>query len=267
MDLQLAGKRAIVTGGGSGLGRAIARSLALEGAAVAIASRTPKKLESAAEELSDETGTRILPVPCDTTDDVSVHAMARRVATELGGIDILVNGAALQGGAHSSPPRLSEITEANLWSDVNVKVLGYIRAIREVVPYMIEAGGGRIINLSGMNAFLTGSTIGSIRNVAVSALTKNAAEELAPHGIAVLAVHPWITRAGGAAVTVRARAEREGVTVAQIEEQLGKRSLVGRLLEADEIAACVVFLASPRAVAVNGDAVMLSGGVVGQIHY
>jgi NAD(P)-dependent dehydrogenase (short-subunit alcohol dehydrogenase family) len=266
VDLQLAGKRAVVTGGGRGLGRAVARSLAVEGAAVAIVSRTAETLQQAAAELSAETGGRVTAVSGDTTDDTSVREMAHRVAEELGGIDILINGAALQGSGQA-PPKLSEISEENFWADVNVKVLGYIRTIREVTPYMVEAGGGRIVNLSGMNAFFTGSTIGSIRNVAVSALTKIAADELAPYRISVIAVHPWYTRAGGAAATLKARAEREGVTVAEVERQMGKRSLIGRLLDADEIAACVVFLASPRAVAVNGDAVMLSGGVAGHIHY
>lgn len=266
MDLQLAGKRAVVTGGGTGLGRAVARALATEGAAVAVVSRNRDVLERSAAELTAETGGRVIAVPCDTTDDESVRSMAREVAAQLGGIDILINGAALQSSGKPAPTVL-EVNEANFWPDVNVKVLGYIRAIREVTPFMIEAGGGRIVNISGMNAFLTGSTVGSIRNVAVSALTKNAADELARHGISVIAVHPWTTRAGAAAANLAARAEREGRTVEEVEADAGRRSLSGRLMDGDEIAACITFLASPRAAPVNGDAVMLSGGIPGPIHY
>src|SRR5439155_22305189 len=91
-------------------------------------------------------------------------------------------------------PRLAEITEELVWADVNVKVLGYLRCAREVAPHMIRRGWGRIVNVSGLAARQTGSTIGSLRNVAVVALAKNLADELGPHGINVTVVHPGLTR-------------------------------------------------------------------------
>lgn len=188
MDLQLNGKRALVTGGSKGIGRAIARQLALEGADVVIAARNPDDLTLAAKALSDETGRTILGLTVDTHDDRSVKALIEDAVSTLGGLDILVNAAAMPGG-QAPPPKLAEITGEAFWEDVDVKVMGYLRTAREAAPHMIAGGWGRIINVSGLAARQTGSIIGSIRNVAVAALTKNLADELGPKGINV----PWFT--------------------------------------------------------------------------
>jgi NAD(P)-dependent dehydrogenase (short-subunit alcohol dehydrogenase family) len=166
MDLQLAGKRALVTDGSRGIGRAIARQLALEGARVAIAALDPHRLKTAAEDLGREVGAPVFSVVVDTGVDASVKAMVEAVVQEFSGLDILVNAAAKPGGV-TPPPRLHEITDELFWQDVNVKVLGYIRTAREAAPHMAANGWGRIINVSGHSARHTGSTIGSIRNVAI----------------------------------------------------------------------------------------------------
>src|SRR5436190_9042544 len=181
MDLELAGKTAIVTGGSRGIGKAIARELAGEGVDVAIVARSAETLEQTAAELAEATGRRIVPIVADTASDASVKAMVEQAASALGHLDILVNCAA-QAGGQAPPPKLAEITDDAFYGDINVKVMGYLRCAREVAPYMIEQGWGRIINISGLAARQTGSTIGSIRNVAVVALTKNLAEELGRHG-------------------------------------------------------------------------------------
>lgn len=248
MDLGLAGKKAIVTGGSRGIGRAIARALAAEGADVAIVARDEAALAEAAAELAAGSGRTIVPLACDTGSDESVRAMVAAAVERLGGVDVLVNAAARPGG-QAPPPRLAEIDDDAFWSDVNVKVLGYLRCMREVAPHMAARGGGRIVNVSGLAARQTGSTIGSVRNVAVAALTKTLAEELAPQGIAVVAVHPGLTR------TERMRPDATA------------SNLLGRIVDASEVAAVVAFLASPRAVAVNGDALAVGGGAPGSIHY
>lgn len=266
MDLVLRGRTAIVTGGSRGIGRAVARELAAEGVDVAIVARDPDALEAAAEDLRRETGGRIVPVGCDTGDDASVRAMVRRAVDELGGIDILVNCAAQPGG-QAPPPRLAEITDDVFWPDVNVKVMGYLRCVREVAPSMIERGGGRIVNISGLAARQTGSTVGSIRNVAVAAMTKNLADELAPHGITVVVVHPALTRTERTPDVVRATAERQGVTEAEVERRMSRLNSLGRMVDAREVGAIVAFLCSPRASAINGDAIAVGGGIPGPIHY
>ena len=266
MDLQLTGKRALVTGGRSGIGRAIARQLALEGVRVAIAARDLAATERAAAELSAETGGEVYGFSADTGDDGSVKALIAAVAVRLGGIDILVNAAAKPGGG-GPPPKLAEVTDDLFWSDVNVKVMGYLRVAREAAPLMAEAGWGRIINISGLAARQTGSIIGSVRNVAVSALTKNLAEELGPKGINVTVVHPGMTRTERIPALVAAMAERQGINPAEAEQRLGGNNLIGRMVDASEVADVVAFLASPRSASINGDAIATGGGAKGSIHY
>jgi NAD(P)-dependent dehydrogenase (short-subunit alcohol dehydrogenase family) len=267
MDLGLKGQLAIVTGASRGLGRAVATALAGEGVDVVIVARGREALEECAAELSLATGVRVIPVVGDTGTDDSVRSMVATAVGQLGGVDILANCAAQQPPPGKRVRSLADIDDDAFFPDINVKVMGYLRCIREVVPHMIQRGGGRIVNISGMNTYLTGSTIGSMRNAAVVALTANLADELAVHGIAVNAVHPWFTRAGGAAKIHKMQAEQEGVTVAEVEQRLGKRSLIGRLVEGYEIANVVAFLASPIAVAINGDGIRLSGGISGRIYY
>lgn len=266
MDLQLTGKRALVTGGRSGIGRAIARQLALEGARVAIAARDLGATQIAATELATETGAEVAGFAADTGSDASVKALVAAVAARFGGIDILVNAAAKPGGG-GPPPKLAEVTDDLFWSDVNVKVMGYLRVAREAAPLMAAAGWGRIINISGLAARQTGSIIGSVRNVAVSALTKNLAEELGPRGINVTVVHPGMTRTERIPALVEAMAQRQGITPAEAEARLGGNNLIGRMVDAAEVADVVVFLASPRSVAINGDAIATGGGAKGSIHY
>jgi NAD(P)-dependent dehydrogenase (short-subunit alcohol dehydrogenase family) len=204
LELELKDKVAIVTGGSRGIGKAIARQLAKEGATVAAVARDMAVLESAAAEISRTTGSRVKGFAVDTGDDAAVKAMADNVLAAFGHIDILVNCAAAPGG-QAKPPMLAEITNENFHSDMNVKVMSYLRTAREVAPHMANRCSGRIINISGFPARHTGSILGSIRNVGVAALTKNLADELGPHGISVVCVHPGRTRTEKTSVLVEPR--------------------------------------------------------------
>src|ERR687885_216982 len=266
MNLELAGKTAIVTGGSRGIGKAVARELAAEGVDVAVVARSADALQASAAELAESSGRRIVPIVADTASDQSVKAMVEQAASALGHLDILVNCAAQPGG-QAPPPRLAEITDDAFYSDINVKVMGYLRCAREVGPHMLRQGWGRIINISGLAARQTGSTIGSIRNVSVVALTKNLADELGPHGINVTVVHPGLTRTEATPRVVAARAEQLGVSAEEVEKRMGSGSLLGRMVDAREIAYIVTFLASPKAVAINGDVIAAGGGAVRAIYY
>jgi NAD(P)-dependent dehydrogenase (short-subunit alcohol dehydrogenase family) len=266
MDLQLTGKRALVTGGSRGIGKAIARQLALEGADVVVAARNGDELAAAAGELAGESGRKVAAVVVNTQDDASVRALVAATVEALGGLDILVNNAARPGG-HWPPPKLAEITDALFWDDVNTKVMGYIRVAREAAPHMIAGGWGRIINISGLAARQTGSIIGSIRNIGVAALTKNLADELGPKGINVTVVHPGLTRTEKIGELLAVNASAAGVSQAEIETRFAAGVAIGRVVEAAEVADLVAFLASPRSVAVNGDAIACGGGARGAIHY
>ncbi|HXZ64808.1 MAG TPA: SDR family oxidoreductase [Streptosporangiaceae bacterium] len=266
MDLQLTGKRAVVTGGASGIGRATATLLAAEGADVVIASRSADRLRQAAEEIGASSGRPVHPVPVDTSDETSVRAMAARAAELVGPIEILVNCAAVPAGQRPAGG-FETITSEMFWADVNVKVLGYLRCAQALAPGMIAARWGRIINVSGLAARSTGSVVGSIRNVSVAALTKNLADELGRHGVNVTVVHPGLTRTEATPGVVAATASREGIEPAAVERRLAAGNVVGRMITADEVAAVIVFLASPRSSAINGDAVACGGGAPRAIHY
>ena len=266
MDLEISGKTAVVTGGSRGIGKACARVLAQEGADIAIVARGVEALEAAAQELQAETGRRIVPIAADTGDDASVKAMARQAARALGRVDILVNCAAQLGGTGPSQA-LQDLTHDNIWTDMNVKVVGYLRCAQAVAPYMRERGWGRIINVSGMAARHATGTIGSVRNVSVVALTKNLAMELGPHGINVTVVHPGITRTERTPGLVAAQAERQGVTEEEVERRMAERTSVRRIIDAADIAQVVAFLASPKSIAINGDVIAAGGGPDDSIYY
>jgi len=266
MDLQLAGKVALVTGGSKGIGKAVARQLAAEGATIAIAARTEDTLRATATELAEETGQRILPIVADTADEASIRSMVDHAHSELGRIDILVNSAAVPGGG-GPPPALDDITAQAFWDDINVKVLGYLRAAQAVAPHMRTQGWGRIINISGLAARSAGSTIGSIRNVSVAALTKNLANELGPHGINVTVVHPGMTYTERSPGMFEARAQSQGISLEDAERLFAEGNSIRHLVTAEEVADVITFLASPRSISINGDALAVGGGAGTAIHY
>ena len=261
MDLQLAEARAVVTGGSRGIGLAVARGLVAEGARVAVVARHEERLRAAAAELGPE----VLAVPADTTDDTAVRAMVEEVVGAWGGVDVLVNAAAQPAGG--PVPALADLTDAEVQADFDTKVLGYLRCARAVAPHMTAQGRGRIVNISGLNARRTGSIAGSIRNVAVAALTANLADELGPSGVGVTVVHPGLVETERTPRLVADRAAASGRTEEQVRADLAAGSSLRRLVTAEEVANVVVFLCSPLAVAVTGDAVGAGGGNRGAVHY
>jgi NAD(P)-dependent dehydrogenase (short-subunit alcohol dehydrogenase family) len=266
VDLQLTGRRALVTGGSRGIGKAVAAALLAEGAEVAIAARDLGRLNETAAGLGAAAGRPVNAIGVDTGDDASVQRLAAVVRDRLGGVDILVNCAARPAG-QAPPLSTSEITGDALWSDVNVKVMGYLRCVQAVAPGMVAVGWGRIINVSGLAALSTGSVIGSIRNVAVSAMTKNLADELGPFGVNVNVVHPGLTRTEATPGVVAAQAAAAGVEPAEIERRMADRNLTRTLIDASQVAAVIAFLASPLSVSINGESIACGGGTPGVIRY
>jgi NAD(P)-dependent dehydrogenase (short-subunit alcohol dehydrogenase family) len=266
MDLELEGKVAIVTGGSRGIGKAIGRVLAEEGVKVALVARNQSALDAAAADVVRQAPGKAKGFACDTTNDASVKKMVADVITTFGRVDILVNCAAKPSG-QSRPPTLDEITTEEVWDHVNTKVVGYLRTVQAVMPHMIKQKSGRIINVSGLGARHTGTTVGSIRNVGVSALTKNMADELAPHGIQAICVHPGLIRTEATPGVIAARARAANVSEAEMEKRMDGGNLVKKLITAEQIGYLVAFLASPKAMAVNGDSIPAGGGTPGSIYY
>jgi NAD(P)-dependent dehydrogenase (short-subunit alcohol dehydrogenase family) len=264
MDLELTAKRAIVTGGSRGIGKAIARQLAEEGAQVVIAARDRLALDSAARELTVTTGAQVEPVVADTRSDASVNELVSRTVELLGGVDILVNNAAVPGGIGGRDgPLVAELQ--NLANDFDGKVLGYLRCAQAAAPHMVRQGWGRIINIGGLSARQAGSLSASVRNVAVAALSKTLADDLGRHGVNVNTVHPGATRTEK--LDERLANTADSQEAATMLAEMATRVSIGRIVDATEVAWVVAFLASTRSVAINGDVIDCGGGSLGPIHY
>lgn len=265
MDLQLEGKKAVVAGASRGIGKAIARRLALEGCDVAIGARTERPLNETAIELAKETGRKIVPIPVDTLNSESVEGFISRATKELGGINILVNCAARVGGARGD---VETVSFDDVLHDFNEKVVGALRCAQEAVPYMKSAGWGRIVNISGSAARSPGTQIsGGVRNSAMVTMTKALANALGPYGINVTAIYPGQTITEASMERYAAQAQQEGRTVEAIMQEQADRTLIKRLVTADDIASVAVFLCSPLAVGITGEAIAVNGGTSAEVHH
>lgn len=251
-DFKLTGKRVLVTGGSRGIGKAIARVFASEGAQVVIASRGRESLEASAAALEKETGRAVFPIVADTGNKASVDALVAQTVKRLGGIDILINNAAVPGGI-SSATSLDQIIDEEALLDIDIKVIGYLRTARAVAPHLIANGWGRIINIGGLAYRRTGRPVATLRNAGVAAITKNLADELGPKGINVNVLHPGATRT-----------ER---TDAEAAKRAAANNSIGRIVDAEEVAWVAAFLASPLSAAINGEAIPVGGGAPGSIYY
>ena len=267
MDLELGGKAAIVTGGSRGIGKAVARVLTSDGCRVVITGRYADTLSAAAEEIAGDTGGSVTPIVADMTSAEQVNAMVAQAAATLGGrIDILVNNAAAPGGLARG--RLSEIRDEDVLLDLDTKVMGYLRCARAVAPYMQQQGWGRIVNVGGLSARRAeGNLSAGVRNSGLSNLTKYLAEELGGDGVCVNLVHPGTTRTERSGPMYDEQAQREGVTVAEVERRVAARNSTRRIVDAEELAWVVAFLASPRSIALSGETIAAGGGAGTNVYH
>lgn len=264
MDLELKGKVALVTGGSRGIGKAIARQLALDGMDIAICARQRDVLDAAARELSKETGRSIVALLADTSKAEEVNAMVQAAVAAFGRLDVLVNNAALVGGVPSND--LATADEAAIIGDLNTKFLGYVRCARAAAPHMQKNHWGRIINIGGLAARTSGAIAGA-RNAAVGHLTKTLADMLGPSGITVNAIHPGTTRTERTAQAWADRAREQGVTLEEYERRLAAQHAIRRIVDAREIAYLAVFLASPKSGAITGEVIAAGGGPSRAVYY
>lgn len=263
MELNLQGKAAIVTGGSLGIGRAVAEALAREGVRVAIVARSKDKLEEVASELSQSTGTEVIAVAADVSNTVQVEAAVAHAARHFGRIDILVNGAAHPGGLVRS--EIQHASAEGLLEDINIKVVGYMRFAKAACAHMRSGGYGRIINIGGLTG--RGSKqLSGMRNVAICHLTKTLSDQLGPDGITVNVIHPGVVETPHIHELYEKEAKLQGLTPEQVEQNYAKATPIRRVLQVEEIADVVLFLASPRAAAITGESIAVDGGITRGIY-
>ena len=272
MEFGLAGKYAFVGGGGRGIGKAIARELAHEGADVVIASRTKDQLEQTARELEDETGRRIIPMVLDVTQRDQVDRVIADTAQQLGGLHIVVNSASLPGGSPSAIGAIDNLNEDDLISDFDVKYVGALRCARAAIPFLKEQGWGRIINISGGNARNAGNLSGGARNASLVHLTKTLSNQLGRFGITVNCIHPGTTRTERTPGLLEARAKQLGIAVDEVEARdfapdSPRGNAICRMVDASEIGYFTAFLASDKAWSITGEVIAAGGGVGTAVYY
>jgi NAD(P)-dependent dehydrogenase (short-subunit alcohol dehydrogenase family) len=265
MDLMLEGKRAIVTGGSRGIGKAIARQLAREGCDVVLGARTEGPLQEAAAELSKETGRKVVPLTVDTMSVDSIKAFVKSAADALGGVEIVMNCAARVGGAQGD---IESLDENEILHDFEEKAIGYLRVAREAVPHMKQAGFGRIVNISGLAGRAPGTNMsGGARNAATIVLTKAWANALGKYNITVNAIYPGLTVTERTYENLEQQAQRENTTVEALKQALDDRALLKHATTAEDIAYFAAFLASPLSIGMTGEAIAVSGGSSTDVHY
>jgi NAD(P)-dependent dehydrogenase (short-subunit alcohol dehydrogenase family) len=264
MELGLAGKIALVTGGSMGIGKTTALALAKEGAQVAICARGLEALHKAASEIQAATGSRVLPVRADMTSLEDIKHLVTTTAQELGGIDILVNNA-----VNSVPGTFLELPDEAWLNHINVKIMGYIRGARETIPHMRRRGGGHIINIGGMAARQAGHLTNSngVTNASVANITKNLSDQVAPYNILVNCIHPGTTRTPRQAMLLERRARDLGGSMEAAEREAVQNIPIGRMVEPEDIADLIVFLVSERASAITGQVIAVDGGAGRGIFY
>jgi len=255
VDLGLQGKTALVTGASEGIGSAIARKLAEEGARVAICARTESTLKDTAAAITRTTGQEIVSIPADLRSLDGCRAVVQQAAENLGGLDILVNNA----GASAFGPFVDLPDEAFV-DAINGKLLGYIRCAKAAVPHMRRRGGGVIVNITGTTQqAIPLHTPGSACNAAIRMFSKELSMELGPLNIRVNSVAPGRIQTARADRLLEATAASQGTTPEVVLSQLVKTIPSGRVGTTDDIADAVCFLVSERATYINGAALVVDG--------
>jgi NAD(P)-dependent dehydrogenase (short-subunit alcohol dehydrogenase family) len=262
MDLELVGRTAIITGGSRGIGKAIAFELAREGVDLALCARDKATLDATSNEIASATGRKVVPVVVDATERDQVDAAVEECVAALGKVDILVNSAGRPGGIATGP--LPTVTDEAMLEDFNAKTFGTLRFCRAVAPHMQAQGWGRIVNIGGLSGRTPGTYSTGMRNIAITHMTRTLSMELAGSGITVNIVHPGTTRTEYSRGLWADAASRRGITPEEAEREMAERALMGRVIDAEEIAYVVAFLASPRASAISGEVIGVGGGEPGR---
>jgi len=256
--MKLKNKVAIITGGGTGIGKAISFAFANEGAAVVVAARNLSRLEEVAKDIKSRGG-KVKAIQTDISDHEQVKRMVAQTIDEFGQIDILVNNAA-RGTFNNA-----DVVDMNLdeWHDtLAINLTGAMLCSREVLKYMIPRRSGNIINISSV-AGISGvpkESPYSVSKWGLIGFTETLAIEAGKSGIRVNCISPGATRTQEFEDWVKVAARDAGISHEEIMNKITDNNALKRIAEPSEIAACVVFLASDDSSAMTGHNLIVSCG-------
>lgn len=251
MELNLAGKSVVVTGGSKGIGFACAKAFLEEGARVAIVSRSAENVERACAALPGVYG-----IAADMSDATMAADAIAAATRHLSAIDVLVNSA---GAAKRTPP--DELSPQAYRAAMDAKYFSYIHAIDPVVKAMAERGSGVIVNIVGNGGKVAAAThiAGGAANAALMLVTAGLANAFAPRGVRIVALNPGTTETGRVAEGLAAEARLVGIGVDEARRRSVARIPIGRMASPEEIANAVLFLASDKASYITGVSISMDG--------
>ena len=255
--MKLESRVSVVTGGGHGIGRAIALRFAREGAAVVIAGPTTETIESATQEV-ELLGVRAFPVLTDVSDETSVERMVAAAMARFGEIDILVNNAGIAGP--TAP--VIKVSREDWDRTMAINLTGAFLCAKHALPHMIERRSGRIINITsvaGLHGYALRSPYSSSKWGMIG-LTRTLADEAGRYNITVNAIAPGPVRGPRIESVIRNRALELGVPFEQVEREYVEPTALKRMTEEEDIAAVAAFLASDEASNLTGQTIDVSAG-------
>jgi len=264
MDLQLAGKTALVTGASRGIGLAIARALHNEGVSLVLVAQTSDTLHKAARTISSQSSAGKLtksapvhPIAANLNRRDEVERIAGQAIERLGHIDILVNNA-----ARARVGRFFDVEERDMEEVWVVKGLGYVRMVRAIAPHMMERRTGSIINVVGSAARTPSEDfiIGSMVNAALINFTRGISRELARNNVRINAISPGWTLTEQQQQVIDMQSAATGVPSEDIERREARGVPIGRLVRMEEIATLALLLASDKLPALTGEDIIIDGG-------
>lgn len=253
MDLKIQGKAALVTGASGGLGLAVAKALAAEGARVAICSRDKSRIEAAAGLVGDGT----VPLVCDMADPVARASLVEEASARLGSLDVLVINS---GGPPPGP--FDAADDQGFAAVLNEHLGGVVALAGAAIPAMRERGWGRILTVTSCMAKqpAAGMILSNVARAAVSAFCKTCANEVAQHGITVNNLMPGYTMTDRIASLSNQIAERSGSSARDVVAAWEAQIPAGRLGTPEEFAAVAAFLCSSQAAYLTGTSISVDGG-------
>ena len=262
MDLELAGKVAVITGGSEGIGKAAARSLGREGARVIVCARRADVLERAVGEVTEETGAEIVPVVADVSRAPDVERVINSAVERFGRLDIVVNNAGTSRAAS-----FETVSDEAWQEDLELKLFGAIRTSRLAVPHLRKAGGGTIINILNIGAKqpAAASVPTSVSRAAGMALMKALSKELAKDNIRVNGVLIGLIKSGQHERRWEARGRQPALEEFYAGMAKERAVPLGRVGEAEEVGDLIAMLCSPRVAYLTGVAINMDGGTSGAV--